>query len=771
VLDRELSVAPLESTTQLYEAIKEHRAPAPPAVARTAARVAAATHPATLSTAVAQAEYSSATSATVSQPYVPAEAMPLVGRAREWEAVLAAYHAGERRGCLLVIEGELGVGKTRLADELAIFARRAGSRVLGARCYEGEESLAFAPISAMLRVAIGQDESRQWLESTPDLWLSEAARLLPELRLLRPDLPAVPRLESTGAQCRFFEGLRQVILGVCVRGSRPGVLICDDVHWADHASLEVLAYLSRRMSDLPLCLVLTWRSEALGAHALLHHLLADALRVGCATHVHLERMSQAAVTEWIEAALDRARNDKGMAIAERLIQETEGLPLFVAEYVRALTNGALSLADQSWAMPGGVQDLLRSRLGDLGDANGQILTAASILGHSFAFDLIREVSGRSEEEAVTSLEGLSAHGLIREVPGEAHSGPSYDFSHEKLRTLVYEQTSLARRRLLHRRAAVALEQAARRPEAGGALAAQIAWHHLAAGDEASAANSFKLAGEHARALYANTDALRHLEQALALGHPDRAGLHEAIGDVQTLLGAYVEALASYESASAGGAPEVRGRIEHKLGEVCARRGEWEYARCHLKAALDALVPLGEAESAGERARIYADMSLIERHRSQLDEAQVLAERALALATEAADGRALAQAHNILGILASSRGEGHEAVVQLERSLLLAEHLDDATFRAAALNNLALALSRAGDLERAHALAEGALTICVAQGDRHHEAALHNNVADLLHVAGRHNDAMAHLKQAVAIYAEIGVEAGMVQPEIWKLAEW
>jgi tetratricopeptide (TPR) repeat protein len=142
-----------------------------------------------------------------------------------------------------------------------------------------------------------------------------------------------------------------------------------------------------------------------------------------------------------------------------------------------------------------------------------------------------------------------------------------------------------------------------------------------------------------------------------------------------------------------------------------------------------------------------------------------------LAETAHDRRALAQAHNILGILASSQGEYERACHHLEQSLALAEGLDDLGARVAALNNLALAYRASRAIEHALTLAEAALTLCVSQGDRHREAALHNNLADLLYAAGRSEVAMSHLKQAVSIYAEIGVEAGTVQPVIWKLTEW
>ena len=138
---------------------------------------------------------------------------------------------------------------------------------------------------------------------------------------------------------------------------------------------------------------------------------------------------------------------------------------------------------------------------------------------------------------------------------------------------------------------------------------------------------------------------------------------------------------------------------------------------------------------------------------------------------AADDQAVAQANNILGILARSRGDLVAAGDHLALSLSMAESLDDPTARVAALNNLALARWDGGETDGAIELVEGALSLCKSLGDRHREAALHNSMSDLLHAAGHPDAAMGHLKQAVAIFAEIGEEAGTMQPEIWKLVEW
>ena len=132
---------------------------------------------------------------------------------------------------------------------------------------------------------------------------------------------------------------------------------------------------------------------------------------------------------------------------------------------------------------------------------------------------------------------------------------------------------------------------------------------------------------------------------------------------------------------------------------------------------------------------------------------------------------MAQAHNILGILASNQQKAEEAQHHLEQSLVLAEELDDMSIRIAALNNLALVCKSHGEIERAIALTQDALALCKSQGDLHREAALYSNLADLFHENGDAEEAMAYIKQSVSIFAEIGEEAGIMRPEIWKLVEW
>ena len=763
VLERELGVAPLESTTRLYQAIKEQQViplpvPAQVAPAGPEAKVAVASGPLTTVLPLSPPDSNP-------QPLAPSISYPLVGRSAEWSALMDVYNSISNDGHLVILEGEAGIGKTRLAEEFLAHARARGANTLTAQCYEGETHLAFGPVVTGLRDAIARQDTGRWLEDIPAPWLSEASRLLPELFALRPGLPSPLPLDSPGAQSRFFEGLRLLLLAIC-KGTQPGIIFFDDIHWADAATLDLLSYLVRRLREHPLCLVVAWRSKQAANDLRLHQLQNEALRAGKATVISLSRLSLSGVQELVQSARPAGT---APGLVERLYQETEGLPFFLVEYLAAITQGMLSTESADWSPPGSVRDLLSSRLNTVSETGRQLLSTAAVIGRSFDFDTLREVSGRSEEETVIALEELIAQGLVEEVrSGAGEQALNYDFSHEKLRALVYEETSLARRRLLHRRVAEALVGRTRENREIDVLAGQIAHHYHAAGNEPLAAEYYKLAGERARSLYANTEALAHFRMALALGYPDTAALHEGIGDLYTLLGEYGKALESYETAAALCAPPALAGVEHKLGDVYMRRGEWSLAVSHLEAALSAL---GAAGPADECARVYADLSLAAHHRGESAQALNLAQQALDLAEAARDTRALAQAHNILGILASKQHRLEEAQHHLEHSLALAEELDDLSVRVAALNNLALVCRSGGALERAIKLTEDALALCVSQGDRHREAALHNNLADLFHAAGQSDSAMSHLKQAVSIYAEIGVEAGAVRTEIWKLAEW
>ena len=553
--------------------------------------------------------------------------------------------------------------------------------------------------------------------------------------------------------------MTQTLLTLCATDPQPPtVLFLDDLNWIDEASLELWSYFVRRLRGHALLIIAAWRTDNEPHEQWLRQVVTDLQRSGSGTLLSLAPLNQTQVAELAQACLPNL-----VDVAERLYRETEGLPYFVVEYLEALR-----VHGEDWSLPRSVRDVLHTRLIGIGDAGRQLLQTAVVIGRSFDLDTLRAASGRSEEETIMALEELIAQRLIHENPApDVVQAPRYDFNHEKLRELIYEETGLARRRLLHQRVAQALIDRQRTPATASALAGSIAQHYQLAGRLAEAAEYFYRAGEYARSLYANAEALAHYQAALNAGYPDAARLHERLGDLQTLRGEYQAALQSYETAAAldRSQSDYFAHLEHKLGQVYQRQGKRDLAETHFAAALRTLT------EPSVQAQIYTDWSLSAHHRGDTDRALELAQRALELAESSTDQRAHAQAHNVLGVLARHQGDLATAEHHLQQSLTVAAESGDRVAHVAALNNLSLVYAERNALDQALALTAQALAECAALGDRHREAALHNNLADLLHEAGRSEEAMAHLKQAVTIFAEIGVEAGALQPEIWKMSEW
>ena len=740
-LDRELGVRPLDETTALYQAIVEDRVPPPPAAAPpdSTAAVPASGGP--------QSRHPPAT--------------PMVGRDDAVTTLLSAYARIDGGGRLLAITGEAGIGKSRLVAEVTAMLAERGAAILAVRCQPGDQQLAYAPVAEALRDATARPGADAWLAALPRHWRAEAGRLVPAISAADQQPPSEP-LSSPGAQTRFVEGIWQV-LGAALAGDRPGVLVVDDLQWADAATLQLLHYVLTRLRGRRLALVGAWRSDELDTDHPWVEAVHRAVDDGLATLLTLRRLDVPDITTLLRAT-GNDRDDVA-ALAARLHREAEGLPLAVVAYLDDLSEPATA---GDWPLPRGLGQLFRRRLASLDETARQVLTAAAAIGRSFDMDTVMAASGRTDSETVAALETLTARGMVREVRTPTGE-PVYDFTHDKLRSVVYSETSLARRRLLHGRVADALHTRVRAPEPEFALAGRIAYHEQLAGREERAARLYAAAGEQASALYANSEALAHLRRALALGHPDTARLHEAVGDLETLVGDYRGALASFETAAAAVKPGSvdLAVLEHKIARVHLRTGDAAAARTRLDASL---ADLGDAAEPGLRARIAADRSLAAERMGAIDDAERDARRALDLAERAHDRHALAQARNILGLLARRAGRLDEAERQLEHSADLAEKLGEPDAQITALNNLALVLGAAQRFDHALEHASTAADLCERIGDRHRQAALHNNIADLLHAAGRDDEAMTHLLRAVTLFAEIGEQAGS-EPEIWKLVDW
>ena len=460
----------------------------------------------------------------------PVAESPFVGRDLEWNQLNEAWNTAREGGAhLLLVTGEPGIGKSRLALELGRRVRAEGHVVASARAYEAAGRLPWGPVVDLLR----SDALRSHIDTLDTVWRAELARLLPEL--LDASQPSGPSQSGDLAQRhRLFDAVSRAI----VVGDRPRLLIIDDLQWCDAETIELIGFVVRSGQTAPVLIVGTVRSEEIPQH---HPLvgLVDALGHDQAvTTVPLDRLDEA-TTATLAARL-RAEDTIDPKLAARLWSETEGNPLFVIEALRA---GISSDGSQAVLTPT-MRAVLRARLGQLTDGARRLAEVAAVIGRPFSVGLMVSATGIDERELVDHVDELWRRRIIRD------QGLTYDFSHDKLRAVALEMVSPARRRQLHRAVAEAI--AVELHNDIDAASPQLAAHYDQAGMVEPAIDAYRVAGARAVAVSALEEAVTMFRRALALladlpPSPDRDALEL---DIRIALGSPLVALEGYGSKDA-----------------------------------------------------------------------------------------------------------------------------------------------------------------------------------------------------------------------------
>jgi DNA-binding SARP family transcriptional activator/predicted ATPase len=422
--------------------------------------------------------------------------LPLFGRGVEWQQLLKTWHGVGQTGthCIL-ITGEAGIGKTRLVEELLSWVEHQGCTTAFSRSYAAEGVLAYSPIAAWLHT----DHLESVLPTLDQVWRSEVARLIPELLVADPSLPPPEPMTESWQRQRFFEALVRAVLAA----KQPLLLILDDLQWCDRETLEWLHYLLRCAPQIALLIVGTVRSEEAHTNPALAKLVQQLRRDQRMSEIELTRLNAqetALLAHQISGGpLDQAR-------ADELYRETEGNPLFVVETMRSVSESR-ELKLQS--LPSKVQAVIEARLGQLSPPAQTVAELAAVVGREFRFDVLAQASAGNEDALVQGLDELWQRHIIREQGTDA-----YDFSHGKIREVAYARISQARRRLLHRCVAEALEHIydANLDQISG----QVAAHYEQAGLAGRAVDYYQRAAWTARQVYANQETILLTRKGLRL---------------------------------------------------------------------------------------------------------------------------------------------------------------------------------------------------------------------------------------------------------------
>jgi class 3 adenylate cyclase/tetratricopeptide (TPR) repeat protein len=572
------------------------------------------------------------------------ERTPFVGREAERADLRRLLDQSIRgQGALVMIGGEPGVGKTRLAEELMAEARQRNMTALIGRCYEMEGAPPYVPFVEMLEAAARMFPPEALRNALGDS-APEVAKLMPELRRLFPDIP--PPLELPPEQERrfLFNGMREFL----ERAGRaqPLLLVLDDLHWGDDATLLLIQHIAQQLREVPVLILGTYRDVELDVGRPLARALEELLRQRLAHRIALRRLPQDGVAAMLRAL---SGQEPPAPLVQAVYAETEGNPFFVEEVFQHLAEeGKLFDAQGRWHadlrvgeldVPEGVRLVIGRRLERVCEDCRRVLTAAAVIGRGFSFELLDALGEVQTDALLDAVDEAERARLII----AASDGPEarFTFTHELIRQTLVSGLSLPRRQRLHLRVAEAMERAYSRSIEEHA--ADLAYHLNRAGAAADPGKTVRyltLAGDQALAAAAFEDALRHFENALSLQPADDR--------------------------------RARADLLYKRGLALRSLGRWEEALADWRQALAAYEELDDAEAV---SRVCWGMTRLLVWTASYQEAIDTARRGLAVVGEQASAdrsRLLAAG----GVSHSMSGDHAQATGMLDQAVAMAEELGD-----------------------------------------------------------------------------------------------
>ncbi len=415
-------------------------------------------------------------------PFSFAEQTAFVGRESERNTVRAAIdRALTGSGSVVMVAGGPGVGKTRLAMEMAEYASRAGFRYLVGHCYERDEPFPFLPFAEILESGLAQASSRADFRRRMGANAPELTQIAPSLLRVFPDIPQPQELPPAQKRRYLFQSVSEGL----AKASRTGsyVLILEDLHWADESTLSLLIHLANRVAHLPVVIIGTYRDGYSDNNPALARTLEELIRMGIRP-LKLGGLSKDAVAQMLHVLSKRQVPE---TLVSLIFEESQGYPFFVEEVYRHLIEEGKVFDEAGQFLtdieigesevPENVRLIVGRRLERLDENEKLALTAAAVIGRSFSFKLLTAICEIDVDELLTIVEKAQQMGIV--VASAKAPEKPFTFSHELVRQTLLAGISAPRRQHLH--AGVADAIARLHPDAVNERAGDIANHLIKAG--------------------------------------------------------------------------------------------------------------------------------------------------------------------------------------------------------------------------------------------------------------------------------------------------
>jgi predicted ATPase/class 3 adenylate cyclase len=695
----------------------------------------------------------------------------LVGRATELDQLMVlARTALHGQGRICAIVGEIGIGKSRLVAELIGQLLTPTAGVPGffpclAECQSYDQSSPYAALRQVLPAMFGLSgddaQAVRRLERLVGELVPDLARFTPLLGdILGIDLPETALTSTLNPEQRHDRAQELIEeLVIASARSQPIVMVIDDLHWSDASSLELLLRIARRADRTALLMLLCYRSDGGFAEpwASLPH----------STHLVISELSSASSAALIQSLLG-GEAPEGL---ELLLEKTQGNPFFIEAVVQSLVeSGALIPDAGSWrttrplsevAIPDSIEGVITARLDRLDEPLRETAQIASVIGRRFGYSILDGIA--VQPNLPERLDRLRASDIVTSDSDQREQ--AYQFTHALTRDVAYEAILFARRRDLHRRVALRIEEFP--PQQIEEQLALLARHYLMA-EEWERAFSYHLrAGRQAQERFANREAIALFERCIQINHElatrqaapsdqQIIELYERLGGLHTLLGEYDTAETRYEEAlylvERTGAPaETLVRVHYGLARVDEKRARFEQAFEIVDQALQ--LDAGRPSAANVDCLLLGAGLL--RRFGRYQQSLEWGERALSMAEALGSLRDQAQALKLQGGTYRNIGDMPRARELTEQALGLFQQVQDLDGLAYAHNDLANIYADLGQLTVARGHYEQGAALKQTIGDIYGQALIACNLGELLRSQGEIADAIAEYAQALAIFERIG----------------
>jgi len=711
---------------------------------------------------------------------------PLIGREAELNQLQRAAHAltSRRRLQFILVTGEAGIGKSRLIAEFKETLAPEAVAALEGRSLTYRRTVSYWIFLDLLRGYLGVASGVSEVETLARLSQkvtavlgAHAAEVLPYLEHLLATQPSaaaserVRYLDAAQLRQQIFLAVRDVLIVEAQR--RPLLLVLDDLHWADDVSLDLLQYLLGALQALPVLVIAISRPVHEGPMRKIVE-WAEKHLAGRSTAIHLQSLSTPQSEQLLYRLLTVA--DLPDHLRDQILQRAAGVPFYLEEILRMLMDHhLLEREDGHWrvrpdadlttlGVPDTLQGLILARFDRLDPTERRVLQAASAIGRNFDARLLDAVLRSGDERPLEAvLARLAERMFIAPQPGAGE--PEYQFNHVLVSDTIYSTLLKRDRSELHGQIGEAMETvyADRLEEHVELLARHYAWSSRLD----RALHYLILAGQRAAQVYATEQARQHYQEALArlpnVAHGPMQALqvHQGLGDLLTLTGDYQAARQHYEAAlqAMAGANEAlraqeRGVLYRSLGQTYERQGDYAAALAQLalaESALEETTPPAPVE----RARVLHDVGWIHFRRGDLEAAEQNLLQALALVEGSSHHDVIASIYNRLGGVYYQKKELDKTSDYLHKSLVLREEIGDILGAARSYNNRGLIAYQRGDWEGALENYKKNLELQKRIGDAEALALSHLNIAILQMDCGDFAEAQASLEQSLEAAQKTG----------------